>query len=424
LISQRPADAPSFCLDASKAVLNPHNGKVYALAWLDAERLASVSQGGKLQVTDMKDGNSLEFELPTSWVMAVGCSPEGQAIAVGGLDNVVTVYKTDGLKRQPIELRGHVGYIGGVVFQDESLLWSCSGDGAIKEWDLATRQCVRSLEGHEGDVMSLSLSRNRSMLASGSCDETLRIWDTANGLCIKQLTLDSDVNSVSFASDTDTLAACTDDGKLHVFNKDFSKVCEEQVGDEACNAVALSPCGVMAYVGLKSRVMACRVGGGNEPSTKTIAIISKEEKGTMASIAISPDGASLAAGSWDSNVHVLTVRDFFKKMLTNKLSRSECIQRCVAAMATHFDEVRSIGNKEIRLKEGVNAFVASLAVTMFQQKYGNKLWGDESQLTREGFAKAMGEAFQSILPEEKVSEKEFEQWMLNAKGALSKAVPS
>ena len=55
------------------------------------------------------------------------------------------------------------------------MLASGSHDRMVKLWDVATWQCLATLEGHSHSVYSIAFAPNSTMLASGSYNKTVKL---------------------------------------------------------------------------------------------------------------------------------------------------------------------------------------------------------------------------------------------------------
>ena len=56
-------------------------------------------------------------------------------------------------------------------------LASGSDDQTVKLWDVASGECLRTLEGHSNYVYSVAFDVSGGTLASGSDDRTVKLWD-------------------------------------------------------------------------------------------------------------------------------------------------------------------------------------------------------------------------------------------------------
>ena len=59
---------------------------------------------------------------------------------------------------------------------DGSRIASGSLDRTVRVWDVATKECVATLEGHTESVSAVCSLGDGSRIASGSGDNTVRVW--------------------------------------------------------------------------------------------------------------------------------------------------------------------------------------------------------------------------------------------------------
>ena len=255
-------------------------GKVYAV---DARKIeddekndcivvASVDQSGVVQLTKItfkknKSGKvQIKYKkldtvrLSSAWVMAVSLSATTKYLAVGGLDNTVTVYiKNQNNKYQQFtQLNGHTGYIACIKFIDhgsytENLLLNASGDGTVSLWDVESATRLQHFQDvAQGDCMSVDhiYIENKHIVA---------FCDIANAVYVRDITdaiqkyekgdnnndddqkkddkvekkvkviffeanlgqFTNDVNDCKFSRNGEFLAATSDDGSYEIYKKNL-----------------------------------------------------------------------------------------------------------------------------------------------------------------------------------------------------------
>ncbi|WP_377480462.1 MAG: hypothetical protein P2A85_12545 [Microcoleus anatoxicus] len=85
-------------------------------------------------------------------------------------------------------LSGHSSSVLSVVISPNGqILASGSADGTIKLWDLTTWQEIRTLTSHNSSILSLAIDADGKILASGSADGTIKLWDVTTGQEIRTL---------------------------------------------------------------------------------------------------------------------------------------------------------------------------------------------------------------------------------------------
>lgn len=76
----------------------------------------------------------------------------------------------------------HQGLVSALGFSpDGRTLASGSYDHTVKLWDLATRELLRTLEGHTDIILSVTFLPDGGTLASESRGRVVKLWDPATG---------------------------------------------------------------------------------------------------------------------------------------------------------------------------------------------------------------------------------------------------
>jgi WD40 repeat protein len=149
-------------------------------------RMARLPSSTRLMMTDA-GGKPAVQEAPSAW-RALAISSDG-AVAGGILwgddfgsrrteNRIVLCDGKTGriLGRMDDSGKATSGYEA-VSFSPDGRLFVTTDNTVVYLWEVATRKEVRRLEGHRGDVRSVSFSLNGRRLATSSGDSTCLIWD-------------------------------------------------------------------------------------------------------------------------------------------------------------------------------------------------------------------------------------------------------
>ncbi|KAI8344138.1 WD40-repeat-containing domain protein [Chlamydoabsidia padenii] len=88
-------------------------------------------------------------------------------------------------------------------------------DGKLRMWDLRTGQVHRTLPGHKGAITALQFDEIH--LVSGSADKTVRVWDLRTGSVSDTLSFTDPVSSLQFSSGK--IISTTNTTDIDVYNR-------------------------------------------------------------------------------------------------------------------------------------------------------------------------------------------------------------
>ncbi|EPS45697.1 hypothetical protein H072_309 [Dactylellina haptotyla CBS 200.50] len=196
-------------------ILEGHDYLVDNLAFSsNNQQLASASKsdfgGSTIKIWDTTTGEQLKTLEHVDSVSGIAFSPDNQQLA-SAYRGAVRLWDI-ATKQQPNPLEGHSKAVNAVAFSsDGQQLASASSDHTARIWDVATGTQLKTLEGHGNDLTSVAFSPDGQQLASASHDSTVRFWDVATGKQLNTLEGHSKVvRTVAFSPDGQQLASSDD----------------------------------------------------------------------------------------------------------------------------------------------------------------------------------------------------------------------
>ena len=205
----------------------------------------------------------------------------------------------------PDILRGHTAAVVAVAFTpDGRRIVSASLDGALRLWDLATRQSVAVLSGHEGAVRDVAVNRQGTLVLSGGDDRTARLWSLVSHREMQRYEpAPAGVRSAAFTADGDYLALGDDSGVIRFFRTTGEGLF--RLGDRSppVRAIRFFPDRRHVAFAQGNAVRLLRVGD------KRRILALEGHRQPVSDIDLDPDGRWLVSCSWDRTICVWNVRN-------------------------------------------------------------------------------------------------------------------
>ena len=164
----------------------------------NGKEFASCGTDGTVLIRDLTTGDEVRrFEFDARQVWCVAFSPDGKRIAAstarGSLDDesfIVRVWET-ATGKELARLNGHTGDVRWVSFHPNGkTVASASFDGTVRIWDVDTGKLARTIGAHNGYVERVFfLPGGQRLVSCGGLtngqDGALRIWETESGREVK-----------------------------------------------------------------------------------------------------------------------------------------------------------------------------------------------------------------------------------------------
>lgn len=93
---------------------------------------------------------------------------------------------------------------------DGDLIFSVAKDKIICAWFSANGERLGTYHGHQGAILTVDVSPNTELLASGAADNEVKLWNIKTGECVKSWPLPTAIRRVEFSPDGTRLLAVTE----------------------------------------------------------------------------------------------------------------------------------------------------------------------------------------------------------------------
>jgi WD40 repeat protein len=248
-------------------------------------------------------------------ILSVAFSPDGQRIVTGGYDHAARVWDVAG-DRELLTLKGHNGAITSVAFSpDGRRIVTGSADMTAKVWDMASGRELLTLKGHTGELRSVAFSPDGQRIVTGSVDYTARVWEAATGR--ELLTIKGPIGAATFSPDGRQIVA-ESGNTVRVWEADSGRELLTLNGEYSeITSVAFSPDGLRIVAGSVDETATLW-----DAASGLVLLKLKGHSDQIWSVAFSPDGQRIVTGSMDQTAKLWDVATG-RELLTLKGHDSE-----------------------------------------------------------------------------------------------------
>jgi WD40 repeat protein/serine/threonine protein kinase len=291
----------------ARAVLRGHGNEVNWVAFApEGGTLASAGDDGAVKLWDLASGREtsqiLKSPVP---VIGVAFSPDGKVLAAGLKDGTVRWWdRPSGRERPPF--RAHANWIESITFSPDSRTLATSAEN-VKLWYTATGKLQRIMPvwpaGHIGSKANFIRFNHRGdVVAAPSRVDQIQLFDAASGQPFLRLaSFNNQAQSAAFSPDDRILAVAQDDGAVRLWHARTGQMLE-MLGGHAGRVwcVAYAPDG---------RTLAT---AGKDGTVRLWDPDARQDRKVLATplidcLTFSPDGKRIVVGGLRKNEHGLTI---------------------------------------------------------------------------------------------------------------------
>jgi len=356
-----------------------HRGKVLTASFsTDGKRLVSAGGDGFVRLWNLADKPVQRLELTgfKDDVNAIAFSPDGKTIAGAGDEGVMRLWDAKSGKELKVwkeaiqRISSSKNNVQDIAFSPDgkfivagglnvpiARVWNLKGSLTEPQANLNTNKETQEI--HQGDILTVAVSPDSQLVATGGTDKMMRIWKpkSPNGELVKVTQKQENaIFSVVFTADKKQIVTADGDGNVAFWDLDGNQInkWEKKVPQTQISGLVITPDGNQIVTADQT---------GNVKISDTSGKQQKEffsYQSGINELAISPDGRLIATGGMDGTVrlwdfHGRQVAEFRNPkgaIWSIAFSPKQNDRRIAMAGDNGFVSVRSIDNLTDLMKNG------------------------------------------------------------------------
>jgi len=277
------------------------SASIYSVAYGGKRGEEFVVSGGSdkiLRVLNMQTGEARESPLQKGAVVAVAVSADGRLVASGGEDAVLSIWNLDDFKssdpKPRHELQGHSAVIQQVGFSpaDPSTLVSAGDDGRIMVWNVQRACRVQESRLQEARIYGIAIHPNGKLVAAAGADGNVRLFPiSAVDSCIAP-NAGGATSTIARKQEFDVI----EDGLLSGHGGLVLAVAWNADGTRLASTGQEGSIRIWGPANSSFSIAQLVLGSDAKPASTVTGLVT--------SVAISPDGRTVAAGDNQGVIHM------------------------------------------------------------------------------------------------------------------------
>jgi WD40 repeat protein len=249
------------------------------------------------------------IEAHGDWVRCLSFTPDGTKLVSGSFDKTIKLWQADTGKLVHTFTDSLKGVFALAVSPDGKLLASGSWDETIALWDLESGNCIQHLTQHQSSVRSLAISPDSKTLVSGSFDRTIVLWQLPAGTVQTTIADLEPIAAISLSTNGKFFVSTGDDGSIKLWSLATGAAIGASRANQHCiGSLAIDPDGQTIAAGTVNGYVVLwqldRLDENGLPTSIELGQTIKAHAGQINACVFSPDGQYLITGSVDGKAKV------------------------------------------------------------------------------------------------------------------------